>query len=107
MRWRCTICLKLSWKERDRTASVKRFHTRQKRRTNTLRCPVTLDFGSSVTQEGVTGRMHIHPGFDGEYRRTGSRGSYKIMADSETQKLERQNIFKRIVEKVNGDWGGG
>ncbi len=26
----------------------------------------------------------------------------KIMADSETQKLERQNFLERIVEKVDG-----
>ena len=29
----------------------------------------------------------------------------KIMADSETQKLERKNFFKMIVEKVDGAGG--
>ena len=27
----------------------------------------------------------------------------KIMADSETQKLELKNFFKRIVEKIDGE----
>ena len=31
----------------------------------------------------------------------------KIMADSETQKLECKDFFKRIVENVDGGWGGG
>ena len=26
----------------------------------------------------------------------------KVMADSETQKLERKDFFQRIIEKVNG-----
>ena len=29
----------------------------------------------------------------------------KIVADSKTQKLERKDFFKRIVDKVDGDWG--
>ena len=28
----------------------------------------------------------------------------KIMADGETQKLERKDFFQRIVEKVDGGW---
>ena len=32
--------------------------------------------------------------------------SGKIMADSETQKLERKDFFQRIVEKVDGGGGG-
>ena len=42
-------------------------------------------------------------------RRTGFGGQVgnvafpgKVMADSETQKLERKDIFSRIVEKVDG-----
>ena len=31
----------------------------------------------------------------------------KVMADSETQKLERKDFFQRIVEKVYGGVGGG
>ena len=31
----------------------------------------------------------------------------KIMADRETQKLERKDFFLRIVEKVDGEGGGG
>ena len=27
----------------------------------------------------------------------------KVMADSETQKLERKDFFQRIVEKVDGE----
>ena len=30
----------------------------------------------------------------------------KVMADSETQKLERKDFFQRIVEKVDGEVGG-
>ena len=30
----------------------------------------------------------------------------KIMAASETQKLERKDFFQRIVEKVDGGGGG-
>ena len=30
----------------------------------------------------------------------------KIMTDSETQKLERKDFFKRIVEKVDGEGVG-
>ena len=31
----------------------------------------------------------------------------KIMADGETQKLERKDFFQIIVKKVDGGWGGG
>ena len=41
-------------------------------------------------------------GFEGQVGNVAFPG--KIMADSETQKLERKDFLKRIVEKV--DWGG-
>ena len=41
-------------------------------------------------------------GFGGEVGNVDFSG--KLMADSETQKLERKDIFQRIVEKV--DWSG-
>ena len=31
----------------------------------------------------------------------------KIMADSETQTLDRKDFFQRIVEKLDGEGGGG
>ncbi len=40
-------------------------------------------------------------GFGGEVAFPG-----KVMADSETQKLERKDFFQRIVEKVDGGGGG-
>ena len=39
-------------------------------------------------------------GFGGEVGNVAFPG--KIMADSETQKLERKDVFQRIVEKVDG-----
>ena len=39
-------------------------------------------------------------GFGGQLGNVAFPG--KIMADSETQKLERKDFFKRIVEKVDG-----
>ncbi len=39
-------------------------------------------------------------GFGGEVGNVAFPG--KIMADSETQKLERKDFFQRIVEKVDG-----
>ena len=39
-------------------------------------------------------------GFGGQVGNVAFPG--KIMADSETQKLERKNFFQRIVEKVDG-----
>ena len=43
-------------------------------------------------------------GFGGQIGNVAFPG--KIMADSETQKLERKDFFQRIVEKVDG-WGYG
>ena len=31
----------------------------------------------------------------------------KIMTDNETQKLERKDFFQKIIEKVDGEGGGG
>ena len=39
-------------------------------------------------------------GFGGQVENMAFPG--KIMADSETQKLEREDFFQRIVEKVDG-----
>ena len=39
-------------------------------------------------------------GFGGQVGNVAFPG--RIMADSETQKLERKDFFQRIVEKVNG-----
>ena len=39
-------------------------------------------------------------GFGGQVGNVAFPG--KIMPDSETQKLERKDLFKRIVEKVDG-----
>ena len=44
-------------------------------------------------------------GFGGQVGNVAFPG--KIMADSETQMLERKNFFQRIVEKVDGVGGGG
>ena len=43
-------------------------------------------------------------GFGGQVGNVAFPG--KIMADSETQKLERKDFFQRIVEKVDGAGGG-
>ena len=43
-------------------------------------------------------------GFGGQVGNVAFPG--KIVADSETQKLERKDFFKRIVEKVDGGGGG-
>ena len=50
----------------------------------------------------MEGSQDSQTGFEGQVGNVAFPG--KIMADSETQKIEGKDFFKRIVENV--DWGG-
>ena len=53
----------------------------------------------------MEGSQDSQTGFEGQVGNVAFPG--KIMADSETQKIERKDFFHRIVEKVDGAVGGG
>jgi len=57
-------------------------------------------------EEGLftTEDSQLATGFGGQVGNVALRG--KIMADSETQKLDRKDFFQSIVEKVDGRGGG-
>ena len=58
--------------------------------------------GAQVGREGLctTEDSQSATGFGGEVGNVAFPG--KVMADSETQKLERKDFFQRIVEKIDG-----